>query len=121
MVRDGPGGAVLAGKPGVASSHSPVTNDAARATAARHLVALLRLAYSGGLAAAHAYRGHWRSVRDPEERRTIERIEREEWHHRELVGDMLAKLGARPSRSRELRAAVIGRVLGFLCHWTGWL
>jgi demethoxyubiquinone hydroxylase (CLK1/Coq7/Cat5 family) len=121
MAGDGrPAGAVLAGEPAVAS-RSSAASDAARANATRDLVALLRLAYSGELAAAHAYRGHARSVRVPEERCTIERIEREEWHHRELVGHMLAKLGARPSRSRELRAAVIGRTLGFLCHCTGWL
>ena len=86
-----------------------------------NLVALLQLAYSGELAAAHAYRGHARSVRDPEERRRIEEIEREEWHHRELVGRMLAELGAGPSRARELRARVIGRVLAVLCHLGGWL
>ena len=85
------------------------------------LIELLRLAYSGELAAAHAYRGHSRSVADPEERRAIAEIEREEWHHRELVGRMLAELGAGPSRGRERRAAVIGRVLGALCHVTGWL
>src|SRR5262245_23071567 len=71
------------------------------------LIALLQLAFSGELAAAHAYRGHARSVADTEERRAIAEIEREEWHHRELVGRMLAELGARPSRARELRAAVI--------------
>jgi hypothetical protein len=30
-------------------------------------------------------------------------------------------LQTRPSRVRELRAATVGRVLGFLCHLTGWL
>ena len=85
------------------------------------LIALLRLAYSGELAAAHAYHGHARSVSDPGERRRIAEIEREELHHRELVGRMLAELGARPSRGRELRAALIGRVLGLLCHVSGWL
>src|SRR3989441_8271905 len=34
---------------------------------------------------------------------------------------MLGKLNARPSRLRETRAAIIGRVLGLLCHVTGWL
>lgn len=85
------------------------------------LIGILQLAYSGELAAAYAYRGHWKSVSDPEERRRIEEIENEEWHHRKLVGDMLQSLGAEPERSRELRATVIGRVLGFLCHFTGWL
>jgi len=89
--------------------------------ARRALVALLQLAFSGELAAAHAYRGHARAVRDPEERRRIEEIEREEWHHRELVGRMLAELGAGPDAARERRALRIGRTLGALCHVSGWL
>jgi rubrerythrin len=85
------------------------------------LIAVLRLAYSGERAAGYAYRGHWRSVRDADERLRIRTIEDEEWHHRELVGGMLRRLGAAPSRTRELRALVIGRTLGFLCHVAGWL
>ncbi len=84
------------------------------------LVDLLRLAYSGELAAAHAYRGHARSVSDPAERARIETIEDEEWHHRDNVGTMLASLDSGPSPKREARAAVIGRVLSFLCHVSGW-
>jgi rubrerythrin len=84
------------------------------------LIALLRLAYSGELAAAHAYRGHAASVADAEERERIRVIEEEEWHHRRLVGAMLADLDARPSRARELRAAAIGRVLQAACHLSGW-
>ena len=53
------------------------------------LIATLQMAYSGELAAGFAYRGHWHSVRDPEERRRIKQIEDEEWHHRKLVGEML--------------------------------
>jgi rubrerythrin len=87
----------------------------------KKLVDLLRLAYSAELAAAYAYRGHWHSVSDADERKQILKIENEEWQHRELVGDMLEKFRMRPSRARELRAAVVGRVLGFLCHFTGWL
>ena len=85
------------------------------------LVAILRAAYSGELAAGLAYRGHWKSLRDPEERRRIGEIEAEEWHHRALVGDMLAACGACPSRPREAVFWTIGRVLGALCHMTGWL
>src|SRR5262245_42318584 len=33
---------------------------------------------------------------------------------------MLVALGARPSRRRELRALVVGRLLGLLCHVAGW-
>ena len=87
----------------------------------KKLAALLRLAYSAELAAAYAYRGHWHSVSDSDERAHIRQIENEEWHHRHLVGEMLDNLQTRPSRVRELRAAIVGRVLGFLCHFTGWL
>jgi rubrerythrin len=84
------------------------------------LIALLRLAYSAELAAAYAYRGHWHSVSDATERERILQIENEEWHHRELVGQMLKKLETKPSRAREVRATIVGRVLGVLCHFTGW-
>ena len=66
------------------------------------LVAILRLAYSGELAAALAYRGHWKSVSDAEDRRRIRQIEEEEWHHRGLVGNMLRDLGESPGKLREV-------------------
>ena len=86
----------------------------------QNLIALLQLAYSAERAAALAYRGHWHSVVDTDERAHIKQIEDEEWHHRQLVGELLQKLGAQPSRQREIRALLIGRVLGFLCHLMGW-
>ena len=85
------------------------------------LVEILRLAYSGELAAARAYRGHWRSLRSPALRDRIRQIEDEEWHHRRQVGAMLETLGRKPSLVRELRAEIVGRVLGTLCHVVGWL
>ena len=92
-----------------------------QANSAALLIEILQLAYSGELAAAYAYRGHWKSVGDPQERHRIEEIENEEWHHRKLVGEMLRGLNAAPDLARERRAGLIGRVLGFLCHVTGWL
>jgi rubrerythrin len=85
------------------------------------LTKLLQLAYSGELAAAYAYRGHWRSVKDEATRARIREIEEEEWHHRRLVGRMLEQVGAKPNRAREFRAHVIGRTLGAMCHVGGWL
>ena len=84
------------------------------------LIAILQLAYSGELAAGYAYRGHWHSVSDAEERSRIKQIEDEEWHHRKLVGEMLKSLDAAPRKMREIRATVVGRVLGFMCHLSGW-
>ena len=85
------------------------------------LIAILQLAYSGELAAAYAYRGHWHSVSAADERESIRTIEADEWRHRKVVGEMLAALGSGPNKTRETRATIIGRTLGFLCHVTGWL
>jgi rubrerythrin len=90
-------------------------NDRAR------LIHILQLAYSGERAAVYAYRGHWHSVRNPEERTRIRLIEEEEWQHRRLVGEMLSSLGTAPQKIRELRASVIGRTLQALCYVSGWL
>jgi rubrerythrin len=85
------------------------------------LIGILQLAYSGELAAAFAYRGHWQSVSDAAEREAIRNIENDEWRHRKFVGDMLARLNAGPNKLRETRAMIIGRTLGAMCHVTGWL
>src|SRR5947209_4961416 len=84
------------------------------------LVNLLQLAYSAELAAAYAYRGHWHSVKDAGERLRIHQIEEEELHHRRLVGEILRQLGAGPSTALEVKYFLIGRMLGLLCHLSGW-
>ena len=84
------------------------------------LIRILKLAHAGECAAALAYRGHWRSVKSPEERESIARIEAEEWDHRERVGSMLAALGATPARLREARLWLTGKILGLACFVSGW-
>src|SRR6185436_19018026 len=84
------------------------------------LIETLQMAYSGELAAGYAYRGHWQSVSDADERARIRTIEEEEWHHRKLVGEMLESLGGGPNKVREVRATLVGRVLGLGCHVSGW-
>jgi len=84
------------------------------------LINILQLAFSGELAAGYAYRGHWHSLSDPDERARVKQIEDEEWHHRKLVGEMLSSLGAGPDKGREVRARIVGRTLGLLCHVSGW-
>ena len=90
-------------------------HDDARAAARAGLVRILQDAHAGELAAAWAYRGHWRSRRDPAERREIRRIEEAEWHHRSLVAGLLDEMGEGPRRRRELAMGMIGRVFGALC------
>jgi demethoxyubiquinone hydroxylase (CLK1/Coq7/Cat5 family) len=85
----------------------------------RQLAHLLQGAYSGELAAAYAYRGHWKSLRAGAEREHIRRIEDEEWVHREKVKSIMAALAVAPVASREKLMWTIGRVLGLSCHLTG--
>jgi len=89
-------------------------------SAQRDLVQLLQSAHAGELAAAHAYEGHARSVRDVVERTDIERIRDEELEHRARVAVHLEALGAGPDPRRERRMRRVGRVIGALCHIGGW-
>ena len=72
----------------------------------KNLIAILQGAYSGELAAAYAYRGHWHSVSAPDQRESIRTIEEDEWRHRKLVGEMLAALASTPHKGRETRASL---------------
>jgi demethoxyubiquinone hydroxylase (CLK1/Coq7/Cat5 family) len=83
------------------------------------LLRLLQLAHAGERAAAFAYAGHWRSVRQPADRERIRQIEAEEWDHRRRVHRMLVDLGGRPARLREARMVVVGRVVSALCFVSG--
>jgi demethoxyubiquinone hydroxylase (CLK1/Coq7/Cat5 family) len=89
-------------------------------TARDKLILILQHAYSGEVAAAYAYRGHWHSLRDSAEKEQIKNIEAEEWDHRRRVGEWLKKLDAAPRPVREKVFWMIGRTLGITCHISGW-
>jgi rubrerythrin len=89
-------------------------------TARDNLIRILQNAYSGEVAAAYAYRGHWKSLRPSPEKTHIEKIEAEEWDHRRRVGEWLEKLGAGPRPVREKVFWTIGRTLGLTCFISGW-
>jgi rubrerythrin len=89
-------------------------------SARQNLIRILQNAYSGELAAAFAYRGHWKSLKESAEREQIKRIEAEEWTHRENVGRWLEELGAKPRRFREAIFWTIGKALGASCYISGW-
>ena len=86
----------------------------------QELIHILQMAYSGEKAAALAYAGHWRSARSLEERSSIAQIERDEWEHRKIVGEMLEQLGARPKWWRELLMSTIGGTVLVACFISGW-
>jgi len=86
----------------------------------RELVRILRAAYSGEMAAAFAYRAHWKSLANLSEKEMVYQIEDEEWAHRREVLRMLVALGARPRRIREIVMWLTGRTIGLACYVTGW-
>ena len=86
----------------------------------QNLIRILQNAHAGELAAARAYNGHWRSVRDPEQKKNIRRIELEELDHRERVREWLGTLDSAPRPGRERVFGTIGSVLGVLCFVSGW-
>lgn len=88
--------------------------------ARKSLIRILQNAYSGEVAAAYAYRGHWKSLKDSPEKSRIKDIEAEEWDHRRRVGEWLEKLGAAPRKTREKVFWTIGRSLGLTCYVSGW-
>jgi rubrerythrin len=88
--------------------------------ARENLIRILQNAYSGELAAAYAYRGHWKSLRESNEKTHIKKIEAEEWAHRANVGRWLETLGAKPRKLREAVFWTIGRTLGLTCYVSGW-
>ncbi len=96
-----------------------MSDDEARALAT--VVSFLRREHANERAAALAYRGHARSVRDRAEREHLERVEREEWHHREVLEQLLRDLGSAPNPWIERPLSAVGWVFGVLCFVTGWL
>jgi demethoxyubiquinone hydroxylase (CLK1/Coq7/Cat5 family) len=86
----------------------------------QRLIRLLQDAHAGELAAALAYRAHWHSLRHPDQRDEVRRIEAAEWHHRAEVADLLRHLNGRPRPRREVLMRITGRFFGALCFVTGW-
>lgn len=96
----------------------PFSNDPE--SARDRLVSILRHAHAGERGAMHAYRGHWQSARDPDERRDVRRIGSEEVDHRRRVRRILTALGEVPDERRERRMLRIGRAIGAFCRVGGW-
>ena len=88
--------------------------------ARQNLIRILQNAHAGELAAAYAYHGHWKSLRESDEKTHIKKIEREELEHRENVARWLEKLGAKPNARREKIFWAIGKTIGLACYVSGW-
>jgi demethoxyubiquinone hydroxylase (CLK1/Coq7/Cat5 family) len=88
--------------------------------ARKNLIEILQNAHAGEMAAAYAYRGHWKSLRESAEKEQIKKIEAEEWAHRANVRRWLDELGAEPRALREATFRTLGRLLGAACYVSGW-
>lgn len=84
------------------------------------LAKLLQRAYSGEKAAAFAYIGHAKSLRDPAEKAAIREIEADEWEHRRHVLALLQHYRVPVSRGYELQFHLIGTVIAWACYVIGW-
>lgn len=80
----------------------------------------MQYAHADELAAAFAYRGHWKSVQNSAEKSHIKQIEQEEWEHREGVRKWLTELNSEPKKLHEVVFWTIGRSLCVLCFVSGW-
>jgi demethoxyubiquinone hydroxylase (CLK1/Coq7/Cat5 family) len=85
-----------------------------------NLIRILQNAHAGELAAAYAYRGHWKSLRESPEKIEIKKIEEEEWEHRRCLDHWLAHFEAKPRAAREKVFWTVGRSLGATCFLSGW-
>ena len=83
------------------------------------LVKLLQKAYSGEKAAAFAYIGHARSLRDPAAKAAVRQIEVDEWKHRENVLGLMRRYDVPVSRWLEVKLHIIGRIISASCHVIG--
>lgn len=88
-------------------------------TAKQKLIVLLQKAYSGEMAAALAYNGHWKSLKTESEIQIVKKIENDEWMHRKRIGEMIFELNAEPLFWREKILWLIGRGIGIICHFCG--
>ena len=89
-------------------------------TSKQNLIRILQNAHAGEQAAAFAYRGHWKSLKESPEKEQIKQIEAEEWRHRECVLGWLQTLDAEPRQFRETVFHIIGRTIGIACFASGW-
>jgi rubrerythrin len=83
------------------------------------LINSLRLAYSAEKAAAYAYVGHARSLKNPGEKSAVQQIEKDEWEHRENVLGIMKEYVIPVSKYYEFKYGAIGRLISFSCYFIG--
>lgn len=95
-------------------------NDINKILKHRQLTDLLRRAYSAGKAASFTYQGHAASIKNTEEKKSIQQIEQDEWNHRREVLKIMDQYDISPSIYYEWKYHIIGRMIGYSCYVIGW-
>ena len=84
------------------------------------LIKSLQKAYSAEKAAAYAYQGHAKSVKNVEEKNAIRQIEIDEWNHRKEVLQIMQQYNIHISKFYEIKFAIIGKIISVSCFVIGW-
>ena len=83
------------------------------------LIKILRKAHAIEIGAYEAYEGHWRSTKDPEKKRRLKEIQKDEWSHKQAVGWMLIELGAESNKELDFLMYCIGKMVSISCYVIG--
>ncbi len=86
----------------------------------KKLTTLLQKAYSAEKAAAIAYQGHAGSVKNVIQKATINQIEKDEWHHRACVLNIMKEYDIPVSKFFEAKMYITGKVICLGCYLIGW-
>ena len=84
------------------------------------LIDLLQRAYSAEKAAAFAYQGHARSVKEKTEKQAIHQIELDEWNHRKEVLLIMKTYDIPISKYYEIYYHIVGKIICYACYVIGW-
>lgn len=83
------------------------------------LIAILQKAHAGERAAALAYSGHWKALKNPAEVSAVRQIEAEEWLHRRQLAEMMKDFQVKPRFLREIVFFIIGKTISLICRVCG--
>lgn len=87
--------------------------------ARQKLIAILQKAHAGERAAALAYSGHWKALKNPAEISAVQKIEDEEWLHRRQLAEMMKDFQVKPRFLREIVFFLIGKSISLICRVCG--
>lgn len=88
----------------------------------KNLIRLLQQAYAIEIGAYHAYEGHWGSLPKDNllDKVIIQKIQKDEWFHKQAVGFMLIELNAEPNRWLNALFWIIGKTISVSCYVIGY-